>query len=300
MSRKWVLILVVVTLALTPMTVGAAQVFAEGFGNAAPAGTAISTSNTNLSYVRVGSGGGSIQSSNSTLGGGVNNSISMTLGGSMTGSLNGVGKSGLTAMTVTTMNFRMKITSGNTGTFFIGMGTGNTFTSGITFVNADLMWAIQSKDHILQYRNSSASWVNTGTTLVVGTEYHFHIVANGSTSALTDYNGAEDLAAGRMDLYLDGTLIGDDLTIPDNQDATAFRIYQIDGGTFAEFDNIYIDNAALGPFTPTAITLASLAASTATVPTPLAALPVLGLVALGGLAAVAALGIGAVLVKRRR
>jgi endonuclease G len=50
---------------------------------------------------------------------------------------------------------------------------------------------------------------------------------------------------------------------------------------------------------PTVITLCTLTAKTAS-PNPLAALPVLGLVALGGLAAVAALGIGAGLVRRRR
>jgi hypothetical protein len=53
---------------------------------------------------------------------------------------------------------------------------------------------------------------------------------------------------------------------------------------------------AAGNVGPTAITLSSLTAAS---PLP-ASLPVLGLVALGGLAAVAALGIGAVLVRRRR
>jgi hypothetical protein len=50
---------------------------------------------------------------------------------------------------------------------------------------------------------------------------------------------------------------------------------------------------------PTVITLRTLTAKTAPL-SPLAALPILGLVVLGGLAAMAALGIGAVLVRRRR
>lgn len=56
------------------------------------------------------------------------------------------------------------------------------------------------------------------------------------------------------------------------------------------------DDTTLYRSTANAITLLSLTAAS---PLP-AALPILGLVALGGLAAVAALGIGAVLVKRRR
>jgi hypothetical protein len=60
-------------------------------------------------------------------------------------------------------------------------------------------------------------------------------------------------------------------------------------------DGLAIDDFSMSGKTPNAITLLSLTAASP----PPAALPVLGLVALGGLAALAALGIGAVLVRRR-
>ncbi|MEA3396645.1 MAG: hypothetical protein U9R05_04200, partial [Chloroflexota bacterium] len=95
------------------------------------------------------------------------------------------------------------------------------------------------------------------------TEYHFHIVANRSGSTINDYNGTEDIANGKMDLYIDDNLVANDIDITNNQNAAAFRIYQINDSTYAEIDNIYIDDTALAPFTPTAITLSSLTAHVA-------------------------------------
>jgi hypothetical protein len=65
-------------------------------------------------------------------------------------------------------------------------------------------------------------------------------------------------------------------------------------------DGLAIDDFSMSGKTPNAITLRTLTAITVPLSPLPAALPVLGLITLGGLAAVAALGIGAVLVRWRR
>ena len=115
----------------------AAQVFVEGFGDPSLStdGTVITTSNTALTYVRIGTGGGAIESNNpSTLGGGVNNNNSMIFGGTTSGSPNCVGVTGIPSMNVTTLNLRLKPVSGTTGgDFIIRMGTGILFWCGKLF-----------------------------------------------------------------------------------------------------------------------------------------------------------------------
>ena len=224
--------------AIAVVPVLAAQVFVEGFGDSAldTDGTAITTSNTSFTYVRTGSGGGSIESQNpSSLGGGVNNSNSMRLGGSSSTSLNGVGVTDDTfspVMDVTTMNLKMKIES-NVATndaFYITMGDGSSFSSNTVFDTSHLMWGLRIHNGTVEYRTSGGSWndVSTpATTLSDGTEYHLHIVANRSGSTIENYNVDEDIADGKMDLYIDDNLVANDIDITNNQNATAFRIYQI-------------------------------------------------------------------------
>ncbi len=249
------------------MPVYAANIFTETF-DALAAGTDITTSNTAFDYVRIGSGGGSITAEAATSG-----EVHMRLGGSSSGSLNGVGRQNdLGSATITTLNFRVKLEDTN-GDFFIGMGTGNTFTTNNTFATADLMWAIQFNNGVVEYRTTS--WNNTGQTLTANTNYEFHIVANRSGSTVT--YGSNSVADGKMDLFINGFLVGDDLAITNNQNASGFRIYQINGSSYGRFDSITIDNTALPPFTPTAVALSNLNATS-----PFAALAV-GLFAAAGL-----------------
>ena len=121
------------------------------------------------------------------------------------------------------------------------------------------MWAIQSDAGNLEYR--TGSWNNLSYTLSEGTEYHFNVIANRSGSDINNYDGSNSVANGTMDLWIDSgsgfALVGDDVSLTNNQDAAAFQICQINGGTSVEFDNIYIDNTVVPPFTPTAVSLAN-------------------------------------------
>jgi hypothetical protein len=89
-------------------------------------------------------------------------------------------------------------------------------------------------------------------------------------------------------------------TAPTNATCAQLRLFiQTPTSGSGDVGPTYFDNIMFYASNANAITLRTI--TTKPVPlSPLAALPVLGLVALGGLAAMAALGIGAVLVRRRR
>jgi hypothetical protein len=245
-----IILFIVCATTLFVSTVSAVTVFEEYFDTLTD-GQAITTSNTDFDYVRIGPGGGLITAEQAASG-----EMYMRLGGSPGGSLTGVGiQSSLSGLSVTSMNFRLNLEDTN-GDIFIGMGTGATFTGNATFNTAHLMWAIQSDNGNLEFRTDSpGQWNDVGQTLTPGQNYEFHIVANRS-GATINY-GTYSVATGNMDLFLDGVLVGDDLDITNNQNATGFRIYQINGGSFAGIDSITIDDTAVEPFTPTAVTLQS-------------------------------------------
>ncbi|MBK7919312.1 MAG: hypothetical protein IPJ94_24215 [Chloroflexi bacterium] len=57
--------------------------------------------------------------------------------------------------------------------------------------------------------------------------------------------------------FINGTLVGNDIAITNNQNVSGFRIYQVNGSSYARIDSITIDNTALEPFAPTAVSLQS-------------------------------------------
>ncbi len=251
MKRKILSTIIVCLLGFGVFNVAYASVsFAEYFDTLS-AGTSITTSNTNFTYVRIGTGAGSITAETA-----VSGEPYMRIGGSSSGSLNGVGiQSTLGNLSLLTMNFRINLDETN-GDLFIGAGSGTMFTGNSAFNTSQLMFGLQSNNGNLEYR--TIAWNSTGQTLVPGTNYDFHIVVNRSGS---DVNyGGNSVANGTMDLFINGSLIGDNLTIANNQNATGFRIYQIDGSHYARIDSITIDNTALSPFSPTALTLTQFSA----------------------------------------
>lgn len=221
-----------------------AQIFTENFGTLAD-GTAVSTLNTNFNYVRLSTGASSIleiQNPGAFTG-------SSVLMNSTSGSLTGLGGTGFSSFDVGTLNFSLATPSSMTGTsnaLFFAVGAGTTFTGNSNFSGADLMAGYQILNGQLQVRtgSGSGSWTNVGSALSGSTNYNFSLVFNGSASTVT--YGSNSLAAGTTDIFLNGTLIGNDVDITDNLSATAFRFYTVNSSAGAyQLDNFSLYNTAV-------------------------------------------------------
>ena len=217
-------------------TVANAAIIFQESGGSLSHGTAIATANTSFTYVRSGTGGSIVATNPGSF---MGNSID--LGGSTGSSLTGVGwTSGFGNPLLNTLTFQMTSANFTVGDLFFGLGTGTTFTQNSVFNTDHLSYGFQSDNGLLQRRTSSG-WSNLGLTLTNNTAYSFRILSNRSGTA-QGYTGGM-LANNAIDLYINDTLIGDDLNFTSTSIAAdAFRIYQINGGARFELDNIRLSN----------------------------------------------------------
>lgn len=221
-----------------------AQIFTEDFGTLAD-GTAITTVNTNFNYVRLSTGASSIMESQNP---GAFSGSSVLIN-STSGSLTGLGGTGFASFDVGTLNFSLATPASMTGTgntLFFAVGAGTTFTGNSAFSGTDLMAGYQILNGQLQARtgSGSGSWTNVGSVLSGSTNYNFSLVFNGSASTVT--YGSSSVAAGTTDIYINGTLVGNDVDITDNLSATAFRFYTVSSSAGAyQLDNINLYNSAV-------------------------------------------------------
>lgn len=227
--------LTALTIALALTACASAQTFTENFGSLTN-GTTITTSNTSLTYVRVGTGGGSVLAlapSNFSGSAAVITSPTST-------SLNGIGvQNTLTASSMYDFSFDFRLSS-TVGDFVIGLGSGTAFTqNGALNTAQGLVW-LQSDDGNFERRTSSGSWsdVGGGTALSAATNYSVRVVANGSASSYSYVGGT--LLAGTMDIYLNGSLIDTGVSVTTaGLVADGFRFYTVSGsGSAVEIDNI--------------------------------------------------------------
>jgi hypothetical protein len=231
----------VAVVALSAVPASATLVFTEDFEGLTN-GTDISTSNSDLTYVRIGSGGGVIDALNpGSFGTGASAIITQNTSNA---SLNGIGVgSTLPSSNVYTLAFDLRLTN-LTGDVVIGVGAGTTFTGNNTFQASQGLFWLQSDSGNFE-RRAGSDWVNVGggTTLALNTNYAMRIVANGSSSPLTYPGGS--LAGNTMDIYLNGALIDNDAPVTTNGlSANGFRMYQVSLGNF-EVDNIQLYTAAV-------------------------------------------------------
>ncbi len=231
-------------------TSNAGLIFSENFGSLSNNAT-ITTSNTDFTYVRSGTGGSVVALNPSNFGSG----SSLNLGGSSGGSLTGVGvQTGLGSNRLIDFSLDLRAINGTTGTLVMLMGSGNTFTTNNTFANNDLFFGLQITSGALQYRVSNA-WSNvTGGTITQDIGYNLRVVANGTANSVS-YGISDLVGASRMDIYLDGVLIGNDLSFTNLQDASGFRIYQVNSSRRFEIDNISISNSVSSVPEPSALLL---------------------------------------------
>ncbi len=211
----------------------AATVFSEDFGTLAD-GSAITTANTTLTFVRVGGGGGALAATNpSTVGSGA----SATITGPTSSSITGFGvASGLGLTSQADLSFDVKFSDVTTGTLFFGMGSGGTFTGNSGFAGADLFFGLQSLAGVLQYRNTSGTsgaWVNAGFTFASNTVYHVEANQSGANLQLT----------------INGTPLTAITDSRNSQNADGFRIYAVGVSNAAtyELDNLVVTGTVAVP-----------------------------------------------------
>ena len=204
------------------LALGQTTIFEENFGTFAN-GTSLSTSNTDLTYVRVGTQGGSIEAFNpSSFGSGASALITGPTGGSLNGL--GVDNSldfqGLDEISFA-LDFRI---SDSSGQIVFGLGDGNSFTSNLAFNTSQGLFWFQANGLDFQRRTSS-SWESM-TTLSLDTNYSLLIEANTTTNL--------------MSISLNGSSIASDVAVTTSGiDPTGFRVYSVNGSN-VELDNISI------------------------------------------------------------
>ena len=192
-----------------------AQIFTEDFDTLSD-GQALTTKNTNLTYIRAGVG--AIAGINpSSFGSGSSASI---LG--ITSSLTGIGVGdSLPSSNVYTLSVDFRINDVSAGDIVFGVGSGSRFTGNSTFSASQGLFWLRSDSGNFERRRSS-SWSDTGLTLQDNTLYSLHVVANGSSSSIT--YGDSSVAAGKLDIYMNDELLISDRNVTNSLSADGFRI----------------------------------------------------------------------------
>ena len=236
---------IILSIFAAAMNIAASQaqvmVFQETFDDLSN-GTNLSTANTDLTYLRIGTNGSIKATSPGFFGTGASASITQS---ASSGSLTGIGvQSTLQSSNIYTMAFDFRPLD-LAGDFVIGVGAGASFTGNSTFAGAHGLFWLQSDSGNLQ-RRLGTNWINVGvgTTLGLNSNNLLHIIANGS-AASASYTGGS-VGAGMMDIYLNGTLLDDDVAVTTALNATGFRMYNVSKGDTA-VDNITLWTGAVAP-----------------------------------------------------
>lgn len=231
------------------------------FGSTA-GGTTATTANTGFGGVRVGSGGGgfTLQNPGQAIGSGAElRGIAPT-----TTSINSVGLTSNefgTAAATFTVSFELHLSGGSSGVWYFFAGNGASFgtaqSSGFTGaqVFSGLRWTFGASGGITTANRNAASWSATGisgTPFAQDTACRVTIVGNNSASTV-NYGASQSVAAGKLDLWVDGALVGDDLAKAELASGTpinAFRFYgESSSGNVAALalDNIRWYNSCVLP-----------------------------------------------------
>jgi hypothetical protein len=231
----------------------AAPLFMENFGNLAD-GTALSANNTSLTYARAGAGAGAFLNARDP--GSFSGSSAFLLATST--SLTGLGATNgsFAPFRVGTLSFSLRTpVAYGAGDLYATLGSGNSFSGNTGFSTAELTAGFLLSNGQLQTRNLAGAWENVGAPLAADSSSTLHIVFNGSTSSLS--YGVESLGAGKADLWLNGVLWGDDVSIRNAVDVSAFRFYTTGNASALpyEIDDIQLFDSAVSVPEPSVLSL---------------------------------------------
>jgi hypothetical protein len=136
---------------------------------------------------------------------------------SSSGSVNKMSVSDYTAGTSFTIRFKMRLDGGASGTWYLFMGDGTSYSNNAGFTGTEvftgLQWIFGAGGTITtNYRNAGAWAAVPGTPFVQATDYDVEIYGNNTAAAINyDHAGTNTVASYTYDLWINGTLIGDDL-----------------------------------------------------------------------------------------
>jgi predicted RNA-binding protein with TRAM domain len=200
--------------------------------------TTATTANTGFGGVRVGTGGGGFTIQNPGQSIGANGELKGIAPTS--GSINSVGitstEYGANATTFT-ISFELHLSGGSSGTWYFFAGNGTSFGTAQStgFMSAHLFtgisWAFGASSAITTNNRVGANWsaVGLSTPFAQGTSYFVTIVGNNSGSSVSyGASNAYSVAANKQDLWVNGTLVGNDLAkgeLANNTSINAFRFY---------------------------------------------------------------------------
>src|SRR5690606_39761522 len=95
-------------------------------------------------------------------------------------------------------------------------GSGNMYNNNNDFSSADVFTGLRFtySNDVVNVTNRTTSWDNTGISITQGEVHTIEIIGNNSNSTINyTYNGNnQTVASGKFDFYVDGELLGNDLT----------------------------------------------------------------------------------------
>ncbi len=226
---------------------------ANGFLNfgTTSSGTTATTANSGFSIIRIGSGGGNFTIQNPGQSIGYDGEIKGVAPNG--GSVNSIGIASSaygTAANTFTISFELHLSGGASGTwsFFAGNGSGmnaNTATFSSTEIFTGIQWVFGASNTITTNNRQTSNWnIISGTPFAQNTAYHVWIIGNNSSS-IVNYGESNDysIAAYKYDLWINGSLIGNDLSkaqLGNSTDINSFRFYG--ESSAANVASIAIDN----------------------------------------------------------
>jgi hypothetical protein len=208
--------------------------------------------------VRVGSGGGALYLENPgdpSLG----LAAELRLAASSNASANKFMIYDYTASKAFSIKFDLKLDGGTDGNMVFVMGDGSSFADGNQLNSAQtftgLRWTFGASGAITEEYRNGASWSALGTdAFSQGSVYTVEIFGNNTTGAL-NYNklGAQSVAADKVDLWVNGVLVRDDLAtgeLANDANIDSFMFYGVSSTANAaqlRLDNLVYANVIPEP-----------------------------------------------------
>lgn len=145
-------------------------------------------------------------------------------------------------------SFRMRLDGGVSGIWYFFQGTGATYTNNSGFAGAHVFTGLRfvfgANQSITTSRRNVGAWTALNPIISQATDYLIEIYSNNSTLAATyTKNGNQTLAISTWDLWVNGVLVGDDLSkgeLPIDTNIDSFTFYG--ESSTSNVANIYLDD----------------------------------------------------------